>query len=246
MGQRVLVVENEEIVAFDLEVCLATLGYSVTVATTGEGAMAMASRLRPDVVLMDIHLDGSVDGIVAAEWIRKETGIPLIFVTAYSSPDTLDRAVAVDPAGYIVKPFNERSLAANICLALHRGRHPLEAPDQAAASLEAGPSEVLVTKIGNLRIDGFRHRVFRGESEIELTKKEFRILQCLAEHAGVPISPEALLTKAWGPQFVHYIQALRVHMGHLRHKIEGNPSAGVLIETVRGVGYRLVEVAQEY
>ena len=98
-------------------------------------------------------------------------------------------------------------------------------------------------RIGSLRIDRARHRVFRGETEIKLTKKEFSILQCLGEHVNVPISPEALLSKAWGPQFVHYIQALRVHIGHLRQKIEGNPSAGVLIETVRGVGYRLLEIA---
>lgn len=238
MTQHVLVVENEEIVALDLEVCLATMGYKVALATTGEEAVATANRLRPDVVLMDIHLDGSMDGIGAAEWIRRETGIPLIFLTAYASPDTIERAVAVDPAGYIVKPFNEKSLAANIQIALHQKRSR-EGPSFA----ESRTREVPVTKVGSLRIDGVRHKVFRGETEIELTRKEFRILEFLAEHVGVPVSPEALLTKAWGPQFVHYIQALRVHVGHLRRKIESNLSSGVQIETVRGVGYRLIEVA---
>jgi DNA-binding response OmpR family regulator len=243
MSQQVLVVENEEIVALDLEVCLATLGYRVAVATTGEEAVATANRLRPDVVLMDIHLDGLLDGISAAELIRRDTEIPLIFLTAYASPDTIERAVAVDPAGYIVKPFNEKSLAANIRIALHRGRQSFGnlRPRPASQPVE-GPG----TKVGNLRIDGVRHRVFSGENEIELTKKEFRILQCLAEHASAPVSPEDLLAKAWGPQFVHYIQALRVHVGHLRQKIENHPSAAVLIETVRGVGYRLVEVGHEF
>lgn len=240
MVQQVLVVENEEIVALDLEVCLATMGYKVAVATTGEEAVATACRLKPDVVLMDIHLDGSMDGIGAAESIRKETGIPLIFITAYASPDTIERALGADPAGYIVKPFNEKSLAANIRIALHRKRAPREGD-----SAESTPSMSL-TKVGSLRIDVVRHKVFRGETEIKLTRKEFRILQCLAERSSVPISPEDLLTKAWGPQFVHYIQALRVHVGHLRQKIQNNARAGVLIETVRGVGYRLVEISEEH
>lgn len=239
MAEQVLVVENEEIVALDLEVCLATLGYSVSVATTGEEAVATANRLKPDVVLMDINLDGSMDGIGAAEWIRRETGIPLIFLTAYAGIDTIDRAVAVDPVGYIVKPFNEKSLAANIRIALHRGRV------QSNASIDSRSSKTYPLILGNLRIDRVRHRLFRGsDTEIDLTRKEFRILECLGEHVGVPLSPETLLTKAWGPQFVHYVKALRVHIGHLRQKIERVPNTGVLIETVRGVGYRLVEVAR--
>jgi len=236
MGQQVLVVENEEIVALDLEVCLATMGYRVAVATTGEDAVATACRLRPDVVLMDIHLEGPMDGIGAAEQIRRETGIPLIFLTAYASPETIDRALAADPTGYIVKPFNEKSLAANIRIALHR-KH--RSPEIHAG--ESTLSNTLVAVVGGLRIDGVRHKVFRGEKEIKLTRKEFRILQCLAQQSGIPISPEDLLTKAWGPQFVHYIQALRVHVGHLRQKVQNHAGAGVLIETVRGVGYRLVE-----
>lgn len=236
---RVLVVENEGIVALDLEVCLETLGYSVSGATTGEEAVGAAHRLNPDVILMDIQLDGSLDGIGAAEWIRREIGIPLIFLTAHASNETIDRAVAVDPVGYIVKPFNEKSLSAGIRLALRRGRLPMGASDH--ARLDPKRAEIPVAKIGNLSIDGARHKLFRGETEIKLTRKEFRILLCLAERIGMPISPETLLTKAWGPQFVHYIQALRVHIGHLRRKIEDSSSAGVLIETVRGVGYRLVD-----
>lgn len=237
MAQQVLVVENEEIVALDLEVCLATMGYHVSVATTGEEAVVTANRLRPDVVLMDINLDGSMDGIGAAECIRRETGIPLIFLTAYAGMDTIDRAISVDPVGYIVKPFNEKSLAANIRIALHRGRM-----ENMGSNHSRFPNMSAIT-LGNLKIDRAGHRVLHsGNTKIDLTRKEFRILECLSEHVGIPLSPEALLTKAWGPQFVHYTKALRVHIGHLRQKVERVPNTGVLIETVRGVGYRLVEV----
>lgn len=237
MGQQVLVVENEEIVAFDLEVCLANLGYNVALATTGEDAMATATQSRPDVVLMDIHLDGSMDGIGAAEWIRRETGIPLIFLTAHASNDTIERALTVDPAGYIVKPFNEKSLAASIRIALNQGSRG----QHGAAMVHSKPDPAPEITVGNLRIDNIRYQVFEGDTEIRLTKKELSILQCLAERPGVPISADDLLTKAWGAQYVHYIQALRVHVGHLRQKIERRRSSNVLIETVRGVGYRLVE-----
>ena len=79
-----------------------------------------------------------------------------------------------------------------------------------------------------------------GETEIGVTKKEFGIFQCLAERIGTPIKPEAILERVWGAQFAHYIQTLRVHIGNLRRKIE-TPTSGVLIEAVRGIGYRLVE-----
>jgi len=238
MEQRVLVVENEEIVALDLEMCLQTMGYSVAVATTGEEAMATASRVKPDIVLMDILLGGSIDGVEVAEWIRDHLDIPLIFLTAYADPKTVERAAAVNPSGYLVKPFNELGLAASIQLALHRRTSKAREALQLAALHEPARSILL---IGKLRIDTVLHRVYRGESELQLTNKEFRILQCLAEQPGLPFSPEALLTRIWGPQFSHYVKALRIHLGHLRQKIQGDPPPGVAIETIRGVGYRLIE-----
>lgn len=232
---QVLVVENESIVALDLEVCLQSMGCRVAaVATTGEEAVETACRLKPDVVLMDIRLDGSFDGIDAAENIQKEMNVPLIFLTAAGDNETIGRAVQTQPSGYLIKPFDERELAAALQLALHR-RGLQEDPRKRAQATSAGP----LIRMGNLRLHSTERRVWIGQTEIPLTKKEFDILQCLAQRPGVPLSPEELLTKVWGPQFSHYIQTLRVHMGHLRKKI--SPSSGVLIEGVRGVGYRLIE-----
>ena len=89
------------------------------------------------------------------------------------------------------------------------------------------------------QIDPVQRLVFRGDTAIRLTKKELDILQCLAEHGDAPVSPAVILTRVWGPQFVHYVQALRVHVGNLRNKIEDD-SSGIRIEGLRGVGYRLV------
>jgi DNA-binding response OmpR family regulator len=161
---------------------------------------------------------------------------PLIFLTAYADHQTIERAAQVDPSGYILKPFNERELAAAIHLALHRRRVPIGGPPRHEARIPAASAIC----VGNLKVDPVLHRVFVGDRELQLTKKEFGILRCLSEQPGMPVSPEAILSRVWGPQFVHYIQTFRVHLGNLRKKIECTPHSGVLIERVHGVGYRLV------
>lgn len=250
---HVLVVEDEQIIALDLEVRLEGMGYAVTLETTGEGAVEAASRVNPDVMLVDIRLGGHLDGIQAAERILADADIPVVFLTAYSDLETLERAARVCPSGYIIKPFKETDLAASMHLALHRPRTfhrpanealPFRREESPTGSLPhwKRSHRTSVVRIGDLLIDFMQHRVFGNQSaEIQLTKKEFGILQCLADHPGVPVSSEELLTKVWGSQFVHSVQALRVHLGKLRQKIEGDCSL-VRIEAMRGVGYRLIEI----
>ena len=237
--KQALLVDDEEIVALDLERCLEGLGFGVAIETTGAGAVETVGRLKPDIVFMDIRLEGPLDGIQAAEQMREKFSGPLIFLTAYADHQTIERAAQVDPSGYMVKPFNERELAATAYLALYR------AENQSRIFGAAGPPPgeqrraPSVLHIGGLKVDFIQRSVFRRGTKVQLTKKEFDILRCLAEHLGAPVSPEVLLTKAWGPQFVHYVQALRVHVGNLRKKIEAD-SSGIRIEGIRGVGYRLV------
>jgi len=118
---RVMVVEDENIVAMDIKQRLEMLGYEViaTVAT-GEKAVELAEETRPDVVLMDIVLKGEMDGIEAAEEIRRRFGIPIIYVTAYSDMETLERAKITEPFGYIIKPFEDRELHSVIEISLYK------------------------------------------------------------------------------------------------------------------------------
>ncbi|MCF7804744.1 MAG: response regulator [Candidatus Marinimicrobia bacterium] len=122
-ADKILIVEDEYIVAMDIRSRLKSLGYEVvgTVAS-GEEAVETAVGSRPDLVLMDIMLDGEMDGIMAAEQIQQQSGIPIVFLTAYSEQDTLQRAKNTEPYGYILKPFQERELHANIEIALHKYR----------------------------------------------------------------------------------------------------------------------------
>lgn len=129
---RILVVEDELIVATDLKNRLLLLGYEVAgMATTGEQAISLAAQLRPHLILMDIQLNGAMDGIAAAEQIRRELRLPVIFLTAYSESSTLEKAKMAQPFGYILKPFEDRELKTSIEMALYK--HQAEAALQQSA-----------------------------------------------------------------------------------------------------------------
>lgn len=120
---QILVVEDENIVARDIENTLRRLGYAVpAVASSGEEAIEKAAAMHPDLVLMDIKLRGKTDGVTAAEEISDRLDIPIVYLTAYADQQTLQRAKLTEPFGYVLKPFDERSLYAAIEMALHRHR----------------------------------------------------------------------------------------------------------------------------
>ncbi len=119
--KRVLIVEDEKIIAIDIETCLLNLGYSVVgSAQTGKDAIAKALELKPDLILMDIMLKGDIDGTEAAAAIRKEIDVPIIFLTAYADEATVKKASITEAFGYILKPFNERELHTTISIALYK------------------------------------------------------------------------------------------------------------------------------
>jgi len=121
VGAQILLVEDEKIVALEIQDRLKILGYSVSASvSTGEEAIDKAEKLRPDLVLMDIQLKGKINGTAAAEQIRTRFGIPIIYLTAYADDDTLQYAKIAEPFGYLLKPFEERELHSTIEMALHR------------------------------------------------------------------------------------------------------------------------------
>ncbi len=118
---KIMVVEDESIVAKDLELTLKRLGYIVpATASSSEDALSKAAQHRPDLVLMDIHLKGAVDGIATARQLRREMNIPVIYLTAYADDDTVARARESEPFGYLLKPFNERELKSMLEVALYK------------------------------------------------------------------------------------------------------------------------------
>jgi CheY-like chemotaxis protein len=119
---QILIVENDNIIVMELRDRLQSLGYAVAAVTSyGEEAIAEAEKTHPDLVLMNIRLKGDIDGIEAAEEIRDRFDIPVVYLTALTDQDTLQRAKMTEPYGYIIKPFSERQLQATIKMAL--GKH---------------------------------------------------------------------------------------------------------------------------
>ncbi|MEG3879200.1 EAL domain-containing protein [Microcoleus sp. herbarium7] len=122
--RKIMIVEDESIIAEDISDSLISLGYRVTdIVYSGEEAIVSAAEFRPDLVLMDVNLQGEIDGITAAEEIRSRFQIPVIYLTAYADENTLRRVNSTKPFGYIVKPFEEKNLHTTIQLALHRHQH---------------------------------------------------------------------------------------------------------------------------
>lgn len=120
-ASRILIVEDEEIVAFDIETILMSLDYEVlAIVASGEEAIALAEKMRPNLVLMDIMLKGSINGVEAAQKIRTSFNIPVVYLTAHTDVSTLQDAKITEPFGYIIKPFNEKELQTTIEIALLR------------------------------------------------------------------------------------------------------------------------------
>ncbi|HTP64440.1 MAG TPA: response regulator, partial [Geobacteraceae bacterium] len=180
----ILVVEDETIVAADLAGKLAVLGYEVVgTASTGKEAVKAACRLHPRLVLLDIRLKGAMDGIAAAEEIRRVMDVPMIYLTAHSDAATLERAKLSEPSGFVLKPFDERDLAIAIELALfkHRtDRQMREQNDLLQARSEALQlaNEELATANEELRVQG--EELAASCQELELAQEALR-----ESHAGL-------------------------------------------------------------
>jgi PAS domain S-box-containing protein len=177
----ILIVEDEAIIAADLVNKLDQLGYeAVGPALSGEEAVSLARSLQPDLVLMDIHLNGTIDGVEAAEQIRRECDLPVIYLTAHSDHTTLERAKLTEPFGYILKPFEEPELQTHIQMALHRHeteRKLRESEARFRAAFEHGAIPMALTSLEQrfIRVNmAFCQMV--GYSETDLVNHDFLTL----------------------------------------------------------------------
>jgi DNA-binding NtrC family response regulator len=187
---RILIVEDEAIVALDIEERLRRLGYEVVgIADSCAGALASAARLRPDLVLMDVELrNGSgADGIAAAEQLRANLAVPVVFLTAYADAATLDRAKRASPHGYVVKPFEERDLRATLEIALYR-----DGVDRAMRRSHEDLLAVLnVQRVGILLIDEGGRILFANAAASRILGAEPETLANLPWTEGLGLAGEA-------------------------------------------------------
>ena len=223
-GLSVLLVEDERSIAEPFAHALERAGFHTTVARTGEEALSLVASAEPDVVLLDLALPDT-DGRDVCRRIRSASAVPIIMVTA--SGTLTDRVVGLELGAddYIVKPFATQEVVARIRAVLRR-THP-EEPDSGALVIQ------------DLRIDPGSRRVWRGDEEIGLTRKEFDLLARLARDAGRVATRETLMSDVWDVNWFGSTKTLDVHIAWLRRKLGDDPANPRYIQTVRGVGFRL-------
>jgi DNA-binding response OmpR family regulator len=223
-GPLVLLIEDERSIAEPFERALQRAGFSTRVAVSGGDAISLAASCDPDVILLDLALP-DIDGRDVCRRIRRDSSVPIIIVTA--SGTVTDRVVGLELGAddYVVKPFATGEVIARIRAVLRRGR-PISALDDQLT-------------VRDLTIDPSSRRAWRGEEELELTRKEFDLLARLARDAGRVVTRESLMSDVWDTNWFGSTKTLDVHIGWLRRKLGDSPDDLAYIRTVRGVGFCL-------
>jgi DNA-binding response OmpR family regulator len=224
---RLLLVEDDAMVAEALSRALRVLGHEVAVATTGEQALEVLVDRPADLVLLDVMLPG-VDGFEVCRRIRAGDTVPVILLTARG--DAVDVVVGLECGAddYVVKPVEPRVLDARVKAILRRAVPPQ-------------PPRRHVHTVGDLELDTVAMVVTRAGVELNLTSTEIRLLIEFVEHAGQVLSRQTLLKRVWDYGFAGDSRLVDAAVARLRAKIEPEPANPVLLRTVRGFGYRLVK-----
>jgi DNA-binding response OmpR family regulator len=216
----VLVVDDEETIVEFLTMGLTYEGWSVTAAGDGVAALEAAQRERPDLVILDIMLP-KLDGMQVCRRLRAQSDVPIIMLTARGELE--DRVAGLDEGAddYLVKPFRFKELLARIRAVLRR----------------RAPAAQNVLRAADVRLDRDAREATRADRPLELTLKEFDLLELLMDHPRHVLSRETILNRLWGYDFMGETNVIDVHIAALRRKLGDHDHA--LIRTVRGIGYSL-------
>ncbi|NYS29898.1 two-component system response regulator KdpE [Pantoea sp. WMus005] len=220
----VLIVEDEKEIRRFVRLALENEDLKVFDADTLQRGLIEAATRKPDLVILDLGLpDG--DGTDFIRDLRQWSAIPVIVLSARS--DEQDKIAALDAGAddYLTKPFGIGELLARARVALRR--HSGQQPDARI-------------HFADVSVDFAARRVQRGGSEIHLTPIEFRLLSILLNNAGKVLTQRQLLSQVWGPNAVEHSHYLRIYMGHLRQKLEANPTQPAHLLTETGIGYRFM------
>jgi len=218
---KILIVEDDARVSEALSVFLRRRGYATEVAATGAGALESLGS-DTEVVLLDLGLP-DIDGIDLCRRIRSQTGVPIIIATARSHVQERIKGLRAGADDFVVKPYDVRELLARIEAVTRRSRALPAEQDQ---RIEAH----------DVSIDLVSRQVEVCGEPVELTRKEFDIVAVLARYPGVVVPRERLIREVWNTDWHAFSRSLEVHVGSIRRKT----GRGELIETVRGVGYRMI------
>ena len=221
----ILIVDDEPIVREVVAQYLTQDGFKVESAADGNEAMIRFATARPDLVLLDLMLPG-IDGLEVCRRIRAQSNVPVIMVTAKGDEIDTIIGLSVGADDYISKPFSPRELVARIKAVLRRASTP-------PPTVEGDPLH-----FGPLTIRPDRRQVEIGGQNVDLTAREFDLLEFLAKHPGHVFSRDELLDKVWDWSYASDGGTVTVHIRRLRQKIESDPERPRYVKTVWGVGYK--------
>jgi len=225
--KTILVVDDEPEILRAVRGGLTAQGYRVQTATNGEEALKSASSTAPDLVILDVMLPGAIDGLETCRRLREWSAVPILMLSALGQERQKVAALDGGADDYLTKPFGMDELIARVRAALRRAGGTKPATEPAAFTW------------GDLTIDYARRLVTKGALEVRLTPLEYDILRFLTQNVDRVVTHRVLLANVWGAEYTDDTQLLRVHVGHLRRKVEDNPSRPRLIVTEPGVGYRV-------
>jgi two-component system alkaline phosphatase synthesis response regulator PhoP len=228
--KTILVVDDEPQIAEIARDYLRLAGFDVIVAGDGVRALETARGRRPDLVVLDLGLPG-LDGLDVARALRQESDVPIIMLTARVTEDDRLQGLEIGADDYITKPFSPRELVARVRAVLRRSERQL---------IEQNVDGDLL-RVADLVLDIARLSVRRGDEPIDLTATEFHILATLARHPGRVFTRAQLLDAARGTDAEAYERAVDSHVKNIRRKLERDPHAPRYLETVYGIGYKLVD-----
>ena len=218
---RVLVVEDDEDIALVLQRSLRMEGYEVRLAADGQAALDEAARFHPDLVVLDLGLP-KLDGMEVARRLRGADDVPILMLTARDALDSRVEGLDAGADDYLVKPFERQELLARLRALLRRR------PPRGSASLV----------VADLSLNPDTHEVARGDRPIELTQREFELLEYLMRNERIVVPRQRLLEEVWGYDPFANTNTIEVFVSNLRRKLEGDGEPR-LLHTIRGAGYVL-------
>ena len=220
-ARRVLVVDDEPQIRRALESILGVRGYQVTTVESGEDALLALKSDIPDLIVLDLSLPG-ISGLEVCRAVRARSQVPILVLSVRDTDRDKVAALDLGADDYLTKPFSAAELLARIRALLRR-----------SSGTGGG-----VVRVEELEIDLPRRLVRARDEEVHLTPTEFDVLAMLVEGGGAVVTSRAILTRVWGAEWANDVSLLRVHISHLRKKIEPDPSVPQFIVTEPGVGFR--------
>ncbi|MFW5387512.1 MULTISPECIES: two-component system response regulator KdpE [unclassified Yersinia (in: enterobacteria)] len=222
---NILIVEDEKEIRRFVRIALESEGWRVFESDTLQRGLIEAGTRKPDLIILDLGLpDG--DGLTYIQDLRQWSAIPIIVLSARNNEE--DKVAALDAGAddYLSKPFGISELLARVRVALRRH--------------SGGSQESPLVGFADISVDLINRQVTRAGENLHLTPIEFRLLSALLTNAGKVITQRQLLSQVWGPNYVEHSHYLRIYMGHLRQKLETDPTRPKHLLTETGVGYRFI------